>query len=308
MLYSVLSIVQTKLEEVLPKKTPVPHRAVAVASFCRFLRNQLNTLDASTSTKDPFSLWGMGDASRPNGEMRFPMVFEDKNITEEENSQGSEKLPKGGARGNCHVTIFPKDRRSGDTSYLGQGVNGEHYTVRVAGLKRSAEYGDDSDAEVSEFELYGKIGENQNRFNVFVDGQTVNATLIETENDVALYTNGISLSDVPEDADPVVFRSEDSCKYFLSLPTVDFESETMSSSAPQVQTPMPGRVVKVMVNEGDDVEEGQAVMILEAMKMEHVIKSPIKGKVANIRFSESQQVGDGEVLAVFEAAAVAEEK
>lgn len=55
-----------------------------------------------------------------------------------------------------------------------------------------------------------------------------------------------------------------------------------------VKTSMPGRIVKVLVQEGDEVKEGQAVLILEAMKMQNEIKSPQSGKVSRI----SPQAGD----------------
>eukprot|EP01138_Halocafeteria_seosinensis_P001253 gb/GECG01001284.1/.p1 GENE.gb/GECG01001284.1/~~gb/GECG01001284.1/.p1 ORF type:complete len:358 (+),score=49.41 gb/GECG01001284.1/:1-1074(+) len=295
------NFLNTKLEEVLPEKIPVPPRAAAVAAFCRFLRNQFDSLAAADNTKDPFSPWAMGDGSRPNGTMRFPTVFHDNNVAVEEKEAEGKKLPKGGARGNCHVEILPQDSRSGDTSFLGHGAAGVHYKVRVStGLKRAAELGDEHEGTMSEFDICGQVGQEPNQYRVTINDQTLDAKLVETENEIALYTGGISLGDVPEGADAATFRSDDSCKYFLSTPTVDFLSETMASSAPQVTTPMPGKVIKVLVNEGDLVEEGQAVIILEAMKMEHVIKSPINGKVANIRFSETQQVADGEVLAIFE--------
>ncbi|MGD8538708.1 MAG: hypothetical protein PVI66_08320 [Candidatus Aminicenantes bacterium] len=49
-----------------------------------------------------------------------------------------------------------------------------------------------------------------------------------------------------------------------------------------VKTSMPGRIVKVLLAEGDTVEEGQAVLILEAMKMQNEIKSPQKGRLTKI--------------------------
>ena len=49
-----------------------------------------------------------------------------------------------------------------------------------------------------------------------------------------------------------------------------------------IKTSMPGRIVKIILNEGDKVEEGQAVMILEAMKMQNEIKSPQSGVITKI--------------------------
>jgi len=62
---------------------------------------------------------------------------------------------------------------------------------------------------------------------------------------------------------------------------------------------MPGRVVKVSVKAGDAVKKGQALMILEAMKMEHTIVSPRDGVVERVAFAENQLVPADAVLIAF---------
>jgi biotin carboxyl carrier protein len=59
---------------------------------------------------------------------------------------------------------------------------------------------------------------------------------------------------------------------------------------------MPGIIVKVLLAEGENVEEGQAVLILEAMKMQNEIKSPQKGKVTKIIPSAGDSVETGALL------------
>ncbi|MCK4932127.1 MAG: hypothetical protein KAT01_08170 [Candidatus Aminicenantes bacterium] len=63
-----------------------------------------------------------------------------------------------------------------------------------------------------------------------------------------------------------------------------------------VKTSMPGKIVKVLMTEGDDAEEGQAVLILEAMKMQNEIKSPQKGKVTKIIPKAGDSVETGTLL------------
>ena len=65
--------------------------------------------------------------------------------------------------------------------------------------------------------------------------------------------------------------------------------------------PMPGKVVAVLVAAGTRVARGAALMVLEAMKMEHTIKAPADGTVVELRFAAGDQVGDGDELLVFEA-------
>ena len=58
----------------------------------------------------------------------------------------------------------------------------------------------------------------------------------------------------------------------------------------------------VHVEDGEKVKAGQSLMVLEAMKMEHVILAPADGVVANIRFAAGDQVMEGdELLAMAEA-------
>ncbi|MCW8952606.1 MAG: hypothetical protein OQK23_07795 [Rhodospirillales bacterium] len=63
---------------------------------------------------------------------------------------------------------------------------------------------------------------------------------------------------------------------------------------------MPGKVVAVMVKEGQKVEQGVQLLVLEAMKMEHTITAPADGTVAAIHFAAGDQVDDGAELLSFE--------
>jgi propionyl-CoA carboxylase alpha chain len=66
--------------------------------------------------------------------------------------------------------------------------------------------------------------------------------------------------------------------------------------------PMPGVVTAVSVAEGEPVARGQAVLVLEAMKMQHTISAPDRGVVTSIGVAPGQQVESGAVLAVVEPA------
>ena len=64
----------------------------------------------------------------------------------------------------------------------------------------------------------------------------------------------------------------------------------------EVKAPMPGMILKVKKNEGDEVNYGEAVMILEAMKMENEIRSVSKGTIKDIRVKEGAAVEKGAAL------------
>ncbi len=67
-----------------------------------------------------------------------------------------------------------------------------------------------------------------------------------------------------------------------------------------VSVPMQGTIVKVMVSEGDEVEVGQVVCVLEAMKMENNVVAEKGGTVKEVRVSAGDSVGPGDVIAVIE--------
>jgi biotin carboxyl carrier protein len=64
----------------------------------------------------------------------------------------------------------------------------------------------------------------------------------------------------------------------------------------QIAAPMPGKVVRLLVKQGDTVEAGQGLLVVEAMKMQNEIRSPKSGKIEKLCAAEGQAVNAGEVL------------
>ena len=60
--------------------------------------------------------------------------------------------------------------------------------------------------------------------------------------------------------------------------------------------PMPGKILEVKVADGQTVEAGELLLVMEAMKMEHRIVAPTDGVVAKVNFSTGDQVQQGDVL------------
>ncbi|MEP1034928.1 biotin/lipoyl-containing protein [Ekhidna sp.] len=73
-----------------------------------------------------------------------------------------------------------------------------------------------------------------------------------------------------------------------------------STVVKDVKAPMPGSILNIIVSEGDEVSLGDQLLVLEAMKMENVIKSPGEGKVNKIHISEKENVEKNQVLISFE--------
>lgn len=61
----------------------------------------------------------------------------------------------------------------------------------------------------------------------------------------------------------------------------------------QMTSPMPGKILKIFVKEGQEVIPGTPILVMEAMKMEHTIKASKIGKVEKIHFKEGDQVQGG---------------
>lgn len=80
---------------------------------------------------------------------------------------------------------------------------------------------------------------------------------------------------------------------------------SMPISAPKsgsviVDAPMPGNIVKMPVEVGQEVSKGQTLFVLEAMKMENEIASPASGKIAEIRANAGDAVSAGQAVIVIE--------
>jgi 3-methylcrotonyl-CoA carboxylase alpha subunit len=61
-----------------------------------------------------------------------------------------------------------------------------------------------------------------------------------------------------------------------------------------LSSPISGKVVSVKVKNGDSVKKGEVLMIIEAMKMEYLIRAPYNGKIKNVNFKQNDQVEIGQ--------------
>ena len=105
-----------------------------------------------------------------------------------------------------------------------------------------------------------------------------------------------------------VFRHEDRTwvqrpggaeRQFRELPR--FPKPASQAQAGGYAAPMPGKIVAVHVRPGDEVREGQLLLVLEAMKMEHHITAAAAGRVAAVLVEPGQQVDGGADLVQLEA-------
>ena len=77
-------------------------------------------------------------------------------------------------------------------------------------------------------------------------------------------------------------------------------SDEEAAGRAEIKTAMPGKVVRVLVAEGDAVQKGDGVIVVEAMKMQNEMKSPKDGVVSKIKIAEGDTVSAGDILVVIE--------
>lgn len=76
-------------------------------------------------------------------------------------------------------------------------------------------------------------------------------------------------------------------------------SNLMAAKVSDIKAPMPGMVLKVLVNEGDDIKKGDNLFVLEAMKMENIIKAPADVVIKSIKIKPGDKVEKGQILILF---------
>ncbi len=89
---------------------------------------------------------------------------------------------------------------------------------------------------------------------------------------------------------------------YLGVHTLAVRDQTVSNGTPRskdgrVKAPIPGKVTRILVREGDAVQAGDPLLILEAMKMENEIRAPRDGILGELRVEAGQGVAAGQVLA-----------
>ena len=113
-------------------------------------------------------------------------------------------------------------------------------------------------------------------FSILIDGKKVSGKVIRKHEDFAVFCDG----------------KVSYLHHFI--PGAD--NDNVGSKSGRVITPMPGKISKLFVESGENVEEGQALLMLEAMKMEHTIKAPCSGVVELLSLEQDMQVSDGQLL------------
>lgn len=155
------------------------------------------------------------------------------------------------------------------------------YQVKISDFV--AEIGEPKEGE------FGLISIQDDHWIVKHDNKIVHATIKDLEKSTKTYTIEID---------------GENHKIQL-LDTVDQQIELMGMNAivakklDQLTAPMPGMIIKVLKNVGDEIEDGDAVLIVEAMKMENVLKANGAGVISKILVKQGDKVDKNQVLIKF---------
>ncbi|KAG0288234.1 Methylcrotonoyl-CoA carboxylase subunit alpha, mitochondrial [Linnemannia gamsii] len=127
----------------------------------------------------------------------------------------------------------------------------------------------------------------------------VMAKLAGESSVIAEIENRMYKTSVVQEGDQIHVFAEEG-KVTLDVPQPKFLTVGKEEKAGSLRTPMPCKISQVMCKPGDKVVKGQALVILEAMKMEHIIKSPVDGVVADVFFNVGEMVAENKSLIAFE--------
>lgn len=163
------------------------------------------------------------------------------------------------------------------------------YIVTVKDIKNSVTISDNSEVIIeSQKHHYEVIELCRNDFVLRIDNKIYEISAHRKNSDqYALFINGKVI-------DVIVRTGLQERASSLIEQSADFKHRM------EVKAPMPGMILKVKKNEGENVEKGDSIIILEAMKMENDIKSPFSGVISEVRVKENNPVEKGAVLFTIE--------
>lgn len=148
----------------------------------------------------------------------------------------------------------------------------------------------------SEIEINGEVLSfdlatiSKNKSHIILKNKSFNIEFVSKDEEKKLVT-------IKVNNNPYTIELKD--KFDLLLSKLGLSNLT-NKVIKDIKAPMPGLVISVLKNAGDSVKEGENILILEAMKMENVIKSPVEGVIKSIAVSPSNTVEKNQILVEFE--------
>lgn len=127
------------------------------------------------------------------------------------------------------------------------------------------------------------------KFNVLYDNKSYNVELVDTDPSTKKQTIKVN---------GTLYHLDVNDQYDDLLKQLGMDT-AMVTKVHEIKAPMPGLVLKVIAAAGDEVKKGDNLIVLEAMKMENMIKSPADGKIKHIPVVQGDKIEKNAVLIQF---------
>ncbi|MBR8537941.1 biotin/lipoyl-binding protein [Carboxylicivirga mesophila] len=142
------------------------------------------------------------------------------------------------------------------------------------------------------------LEQDGSKYKVDIDGRIYDLDLIKVESDTySILLDGQSINMEMIEGDSLNEYKVNTISNYYEIEVIDAATRYRNSSKSSldaggniISTPMPGKIVKIPVKEGDTVEKGQTVVIVSAMKMESEYKSAVDGIVKKVYVAEGEAV------------------
>jgi biotin carboxyl carrier protein len=171
-------------------------------------------------------------------------------------------------------------------------------------MKAEIRIGDSRDGQNRRAAQHAECTRDGNHLHVTLDGRVINADAVEvTAGTYSVLVGGQAYEVWVEPAGAGLRVHADAREFNIQIADPRAWARKRGGALEaegrqEVVAPMPGKVVRVLVQEGGAVEAGQGILVVEAMKMQNEVRSPKKGKVEKLLVKEGQVVNANESLAV----------
>ncbi|HKY05141.1 MAG TPA: biotin/lipoyl-containing protein [Blastocatellia bacterium] len=150
-----------------------------------------------------------------------------------------------------------------------------------------------------------EFSESGDRVTATIDGRSYEVEVARPEEGVYLLFHGDKVFearvwDAEADSLKVQLRDQTFSAKIIDLKQRRSGADQSHEGQQHLVAPMPGKVVRVLHRVGDQVEAGQGVVVVEAMKMQNEVKSSKAGRVIEVRVTEGATVNAGQLLAIVE--------
>ncbi len=163
-----------------------------------------------------------------------------------------------------------------------------------------------------QYSQYFKYRQAISRVSIHTESDAVTATCgayVLQADSIEIDGSAIVVNSAAQRLEAAVLRAENNLTCFSQTQTYEMtlgqrylESPDDTEASGSLLAPMSGRVVRVLASAGQSVESQQTLMVIEAMKMEHQVRSPADGIVSAVHYREGDQIDEGVVCAVLESA------